>query len=637
MKSNFPRMVHDYVERLFFEFDKKRRERVEAITTKEDMEAFVKKCREEIRAIYSLPTEKTPLNTKVTGEIKHDEYTIEKVIFESRPGFLVTANLYIPKGNGPFPCVLGTCGHANNGKAEKKYQSFCAGLATKGFITLIYDPIGQGERWQYLDFKDIIPGCCAEHITAGRQQYLLGEFFGTWRAWDGIRALDCLLERSEADPTHIGVTGNSGGGTMTTILTSLDDRFTMAAPSCFITTYRHNLLNEIASDPEQIPPGIIQKGYEEYDHITAVAPRPTIICTKEDDFFDQRGSQEAYQYLRNVYTLLGKPDDIEIFTGEGGHGFDQDVREAMYAFFCRHAGIDDDGKESEIKLHEEEEINATESGQVVTEGSRRVVDFTRDRMEGTKKNRTGFSPQLLKDMLKLGDLPEYLPDHRILRPNPEKKPRIAVETEQGIFAIIKYPEIEGSIFRIPPLKEVTIYLPFVDVDNEFENEPLLKEYVESERPVFVTSLRGFGETLYQTAHFNEDFTKLYSEDYLYASYCLMYDFPFAGRRVYDLLRVVQLLKSCGYESFELVGRGPAALSALYAAPFIPEVKKVRIKNCIPSFEDMVVSDLHLWPMSVLIPDLLLHFDLPDIVEHLKKEKEVEIIEPWDANLKSGGE
>ena len=174
-----------------------------------------------IRECFGPEPERTALNPRVTGTVERDAYTIENVIFESRPGMLVTANLYIPKGRPfPLPGVVGTCGHSDNGKAEAAYQSFSQALARQGYVVLIYDPIGQGERLQYVNEKlgSRIGVGVYEHLYAGNQQMLVGEFFGAWRAWDGIRALDYLLTRKEVDPKHIGVTGNSGGGTMTTWL-----------------------------------------------------------------------------------------------------------------------------------------------------------------------------------------------------------------------------------------------------------------------------------------------------------------------------------------------------------------------------------------------------------------------------------
>ena len=108
---------------------------------------------------------------------------------------------------------------------------------------------------QYVDanWKPLRGTGIGEHNYAGNQQVLVGEFFGTWRAWDGIRALDYLVTRDEVDRSIVGITGNSGGGTMTTWLCGLDDRWTMAAPSCFVTELRRNMENELAADTEQMP------------------------------------------------------------------------------------------------------------------------------------------------------------------------------------------------------------------------------------------------------------------------------------------------------------------------------------------------------------------------------------------------
>ena len=209
--NRFPHMVQEYfvgrirgVER---EADRVR----QALKTRADAEQYVQSVRQRIRTSFGPFPDKTPLNARVTGVVRRDEYRIEKVIFESRPGFLVTANLYLPTGRRfPLPGVVGTCGHSDNGKAAEAYQSFAQGLARLGYVVLIFDPLGQGERAQYRDARSK-PGRglgVTEHLRAGNQQFLVGEFLGAWRAWDGIRALDYLLGRAEVDPRHVGVTGN---------------------------------------------------------------------------------------------------------------------------------------------------------------------------------------------------------------------------------------------------------------------------------------------------------------------------------------------------------------------------------------------------------------------------------------------
>jgi cephalosporin-C deacetylase-like acetyl esterase len=189
-------MVQEYFVKQLSEVEAKADRRRSSLSTRADAEAYVSEVREKIQESFGPWPEKTPLNPQITGVVDRDGYKIEKLIFESRPGFLVTANLYVPKGREfPLPGVVGTCGHSSNGKAAEAYQSFAQGLARMGYVVLLYDPLGQGERLQYpnQELKSDIGVGTREHIYAGNQQFLVGEFIGSWRAWDGIRALDYLL------------------------------------------------------------------------------------------------------------------------------------------------------------------------------------------------------------------------------------------------------------------------------------------------------------------------------------------------------------------------------------------------------------------------------------------------------------
>src|SRR5687768_11689012 len=148
-----------------------------------------------------------------------------------------------------------------------------------------------------------------EHLHVGNQQFLVGEFFGAWRAWDGIRALDYLLTRPEVDPQHIGLTGNSGGGTDAAWLCGVETRWTMAAPSCFVTTFRRNLENELPADTEQCPPRALALGLDHSDFVAVMAPKPVIILDQEKDYFDARGVEEAHARLKALYAAFEKEED----------------------------------------------------------------------------------------------------------------------------------------------------------------------------------------------------------------------------------------------------------------------------------------------------------------------------------------
>ncbi|NQZ70079.1 MAG: acetylxylan esterase, partial [Lentisphaeria bacterium] len=284
MNSNrYPSMVQQYFVNRVDALMEERQERLNALKTKKAAEAYVTGIRRKIRTCFGKLPPKTALNPVITREQDLGDVILENVLFESRPGFLVSGNIYRPKTSGKLPVVLGLCGHSENGKAFAPYQAFARGLALRGFLTLIIDPISQGERRQFYprDVKSGSLDCCRAHNVMGKQMGLIDDFFGTWRAWDAIRGLDLLLSDRQADKTHVGVTGCSGGGTLTTYVTALDKRVTMAAPDCFITTMLRNLKNELPSDSEQNPPGMIKSGLDQVDLLMAFAPRPTLILYEE--------------------------------------------------------------------------------------------------------------------------------------------------------------------------------------------------------------------------------------------------------------------------------------------------------------------------------------------------------------------
>ncbi len=355
--NRFPRMVQEYVVDHVRRVDRQVDQRYTTLASRQEAEAYVRDVQEKIQRCFGPWPEKTPLNPRITGVVERDAYRIEKVIFESRPDFLITANLYVPKGRDfPLPGVVGTCGHSNNGKAYLQYQSFAQGLARQGYVVLIFDPIGQGERLQYPNEKlgSRIGVGVREHLYGGNQQFLVGEFFGAWRAWDGIRALDYLLTRKEVDPKRVGVTGCSGGGTMTTWLCGVDRRWTMAAPSCFVMTFARNCENELPADTEQCPPKALALGLDQCDFLAAMAPQPIVLLTKEGDFFDIRGSEKAYERLRRLYGLLGAEDNISMFVEAGGHGYSQRSREAMYRWFNRATRVSDAQAEPNLTIEKDE-------------------------------------------------------------------------------------------------------------------------------------------------------------------------------------------------------------------------------------------------------------------------------------------
>ncbi|VTR97791.1 Uncharacterized protein OS=Chthoniobacter flavus Ellin428 GN=CfE428DRAFT_1820 PE=4 SV=1: AXE1 [Gemmata massiliana] len=645
--NRFPRTVQDFFVERVRAAERIGTEARAKLKTKADAEAYVRGVREKIAKCFGPFPEKAPLNARVTGTLKRDTYTIEKVIFESRPGFFVTANLYLPKGaNGPRPGVVGSCGHSHNGKAEPAYQSFCQGLARMGYVVLVFDPIGQGERLQYAHIaKANRPGIgVEEHLLAGNQQFLVGEFFGNWRAWDGVRALDYLLSRPEVDPKHVGITGNSGGGTMTTWLCGLDARWTMAAPGCFITTFRRNLENELPADTEQCPPRALALGLDHADVLAALAPKPVIVLAKEKDYFDVRGAEEAHRRLKNIYAILGAEENVKLHVGPTGHGYTVENREAMYRWFNHVTGISNEKTEPKLTIEKEEDLLCAPKGQVSELKSRTVFSFTAEKAKHFAAKRMPLVGNPLKVHIETAlGLPkrEGVPDFRILRPAGGRKyPKphattYVIETEKSAVAVVYRLSDQAHLSR--PTKDegaAILYVSHHSADAELRDDAFLTELVKAEPKAafYACDVRGVGESRPNTCGGTDQFLAAYGNDYFYAIHGLMLDKPYIGQKTFDVLRVLDWLGDVGHKDVHLVAKGWGALPATFAAVLSDRVTHVTLKNALTNFADVAQSETYSWPLSLFVPGVLRSFDLEDCYKVLEAKK-LKQIDPWGANGK----
>ena len=642
--NRFPRMMQNYLVRRVREIEAAANERRASLKTKADAEAYVLDVRRRIRECFGPNPQRTPLNARVTGELRRDGYTIEKILFESRPGMLVSANLYLPQGREfPLPGVVGTCGHSSNGKAYEGYQSFAQALCRQGYVVLIYDPIGQGERLQYVNdqLKSRVGVGVTEHLYAGNQQMLIGEFFGSWRAWDGIRALDYLLSRKEVDPQQVGVTGNSGGGTMTTWLCGVEPRWTMAAPSCFVTTFRRNAENELPADTEQCPPKALALGLDHSDFLAALAPTPIIILGKEKDFFDIRGTEEAYERLKQLYRLLGAENEIGLYSGPTYHGYSQENREAMYRWFNRVTGVSDAQTEPALTIEDEKTLWCTPKGQVAEQGSRTVFSFTKATAEALRESRGASASTIVQTVREALKLPSEVdtPDYRILRRIGGRKYPMreavcyGVETERGIQTVVTLLSDEKLYSRPPRTgSRAVLYVSHLSADAELRGEPLITELlkVEAGLPLFACDLRGIGESQPDTCGANQ-FFRPYGSDYFGAIHSLMLDDALPAQRTRDILAVLQWLAANGYEEIHLAAKGWGAIPATFAAVVSERVKLVTLKNALVSYSAVAESEDYQWPLSSFLYGVLKSFDLPDCYAWLKKHKQLQQIAPCGPN------
>lgn len=628
-KASHGTIVNDDVVRRTRAICADRQKRLSAIKTREDAEAYINEVRAKIRKAFPLPAEKTPLNPQITRTTDMGDYTIDCVIFESRPGFPVSAALYTPKTPGPHPAILFLIGHSQTGKAADQYQLSCRMYAQMGYTVLAVDPIAQGERYQFIgvpEAESLSGACCSEHNTLGKQLLLCGDFFGAWRSWDAIRGVDFLLSRPDVDADRVAVTGTSGGGTMTTFAFTLDERLAIAAPSSYITTWQRNIENELPVDSEQAIPRLLGQGLEMTDLLIAAAPRPVRIMAQINDFFDARGSETAYNEVKRIYELLGAGDDVSLIVGPDLHGYTHAHRMAASEFFNSQFGVNATPVEPTDKLGDE--LRCTETGQLSDNPKWRLVhDFIVDEAERLRKSRRELSLEELRSYFAnaLG-LPAVdsvaIPPYRMLRPMDApnyKVGRFRLEKDDGVDVILRL-VADDYMLHIPMCEKARLLIPHMDSLLEHEDMPI-KEGLD-----VLLDVRGIGELEPSSGpQVGRDFFHPYQYDYYYDSVYRMLGESYLGGRVRDIFSAVALLRSKGCKDLTLRGHGQGAIPTAIAALFLD--CKVELAAAPVSWENMALSRANVWPQAVLIENVLATTDLPDLYKALGDR--LTILSNWD--------
>ncbi len=312
--------------------------------------------------------EKTPLNAKVVRKIKKADYSVEHIIYESRPGFYVPSSLFIPKGlkkSYKAPAIIYTSGHTIEAY-RGNYQQIILNLVKKGFIVFAFDPVGQGERLEYYDRPE--PKSYSNtrsHSYSGAQAFITGSSQASYMIWDGIRAVDYLLTRKEVDPARIGITGRSGGGTQAAQIAALDDRIYAVAPENYITNYTRLLQSIGPQDGEQNFFNGIARGIDHADLLAVRAPKPALILATTGDFFSVQGFMETAEEVSKIYKAYGAEDNFDMTADVfPEHKSTKNNREAMYAFFQKHLENPGSPVDMEVEFLTKEEMQVTSTGQV---------------------------------------------------------------------------------------------------------------------------------------------------------------------------------------------------------------------------------------------------------------------------------
>ena len=637
----------------------------EELETPGQMREHQRRMREFLRAQLGGFPERTPLQARVVGRHRRDGYSVERVLYQSRPGHYVTALLYLPEGPPPYPGVLIACGHAPSAKSSEMYQRAGVLLAKGGMAALCYDPIGQGERHQILlpdgrpRFENGI-----EHMLVAVSSIPLGLSAATYRIWDGIRGIDYLTSREEIDPDRIGLTGNSGGGLVTTLLMALDERVACAAPSCYITHVKELLHTQGPGDSEQQVYGEIAQGLGHADYLMIRAPKPTLICAAtRDDMFDISGSWRSLREAKRFYGRLGYPERVDLVEADVVHGFFRPLREGMARWMRRWLlGIDDALREDDSPLLSEEEgfmqefitasgpdysefrpvrlpvLRASPDGQVqLIPGARTVFQFNRERerelavvrrawWRRTPRDEALKEVRRLAGIRRLDELPLLTAEDSGTLPRPG----------YAIHKQVLHPE---PGIRLPALRfvpdaggrDVVLYLHGEGKQVDAGPEGPIEKLVLDGREVLAVDLRGVGET--QPAQGKWGYGLLFGADWEEFYMAYMLGRSYLGMRAEEILAIARHLASPpgsdAARRVHLVGIGEAGPAALHAAALEPALfASLELRRSLVSWSNVIQTEVPVNQLVNTVHGSLRKYDLPDLLKTLSGIK-VTVVEPAD--------
>lgn len=557
--------------------------------------------------IGGLPDYNGPLNPRITGRIQSENYVIEKVIFESLPGFYVTADLYRPDKPGRYPAVLLQSGHTQEGKTEP--QKLAANLALKGFVALAFDPVGQGEREQTYDRRVDRPlagWSVPEHIQAGGQNILIGQSVARYFIWDAKRAIDYLISRPDVDAARIGAAGCSGGGATTALIGALDPRIKAVASACFVNSYRL-LFAGPDPDSEMSPPNLLSRGLDMADYVEVSAPTPWLILATEGDYFTPPGAKLVYEEARRWFGLYGAEDKLRFFVGPGPHGTPLETREEIYKWMIRWLKDGQgDFHEQSVKFYANHELLVTPTGHVDDEpGSRKLYQLTLDEFHARK--RQGTVPELLSELRRLNIPSEgAAPAVRVSDESSGaewRRQQVRFESEPGV-------EIGG-----------TLYIP-----NSSGRKPAVLLVADKMSSYWIPSTASVAERIAQKGRVVLELEprnsagegeRPYVGNWLTNARANQIGLNLPALRAHDILRGIDLLAARSDvepSSIRAAARGVKGIWLLLAAAVDPRIGKVWLDRTPHSLRAALENSMNTDLFDAVIPGFALRWDLEDLTK-----------------------
>lgn len=278
----------------------------------------LKSCLLHALRLSKLPT--YPLSKPIETPVrKYRGYTVSNIAIEILKGVWINGSIYRPdKIKGKVPVILNPDGHWQDHRFRADCQLRCAAFAKMGAIAISYDLFGWGESELQFKYED--------HRKALAQ---------TIQILGAIRILDYLLSLKEADTSRVAITGGSGGGSHTILMTAIDDRIKVSAPVVSVSSYFYGG----CPCESGMPIHLCEGGTNNVEIAAMAAPRPQLLISDGADWTDKMPEHD-FPYLQKIYQWYDRKDHVEnVHFPEGKHDFNIEKREAVYRFMAKHLGL----------------------------------------------------------------------------------------------------------------------------------------------------------------------------------------------------------------------------------------------------------------------------------------------------------
>ena len=549
-----------------------------------------------LRSWGGFPKEPCDLEPRIVGTIQRDGYRIEKLLLQTMPGVQMTANAYVPDGDGKRAAVLSVHGHWRQAKSEPVVQSRCIGLAKLGFFVLMVDAFGAGER-------GLQPPLGEYHgEMVGATLYPTGRPLSGIQVYENQRAVDYMLTRPEVDPDRLGITGCSGGGNQTMYAGAFDERFKAVVPVCSVGTYQA-YLGAACCMCEVVPAAMSYT--EEWGILSLVAPRALMLinATKDGFQFSIGEAKKSLTKARHVFKLYDVEAKAKHATFDWKHDYHQPMREEMYGWMTLHLKGEGDGSpiaEPKFKTEEADTLRC----------------FPGDKRPDTFVTLPQFAAAEGRAILKRRPIPKHAEgweaDQTLMR---ESLPRVLggfPAKTPLLYETVRDRQPADPTFHFSPEPGITVFARrtqhgarqhglavLLDLDQGIKaaDGPLGKALLLGGWHVLTVDLRATGAT----ANAGDAIRR--APDHNSAEWSMWAGRPLLGQWVHDVRRLLDTLERKRPEpSLAVIGVGPASLVALAAAAVDKRIDRVATVGGLASYVSDVPYENQ--RLGIIVPGIL---------------------------------